>query len=157
MDKVQAFGKDFSWEKPESCPSCGGIRLWGHGFVLRYFCGFPQGLWLKRYRCPDCGAVHTVRPVEFSPGFHYPWKKIQASLDQKMRGGIFQKNTSRQCQQYWLKAYRFQVYRKGNFPSHMAAPKSQRMVTFRLNYREIIYFATSPYLPFAVTTQPLRI
>jgi hypothetical protein len=104
LEEVQALGKEFSWEKPENCPSCHGIRLWGHGFVLRYFFGFPQGLWLKRYRCPDCRAVHTARPAEYSPGFYYPWITIQASLDQKLKGGIYQKDITRQCQQYWQKA-----------------------------------------------------
>jgi hypothetical protein len=64
LEKLQALGKQFHWKKPECCPECGSIRLWGHGFVLRQFVGFAQGLWMKRYRCPDCHAVHTCRPKQ---------------------------------------------------------------------------------------------
>ena len=157
LEKVQALGKEFPWKKPRGCPSCGGIRLWGHGYVLRYFHNFSQGLWLKRYRCPECGAVHTVRPIEYSPGFQYPWETIRISLEQKQGGGIFLPEVSRQCQQYWLKAYRFQLKRIKHDIRYQPVPKSQKQVTFRLFYHEMTFSSQSPYLPFAVTTRPLRI
>ncbi len=71
LEIIQAFGKHFKWKNPGICPNCIGARLWGHGFVLRYFAGFVCGLWMKRWRCPDCGSVHTVRPEEFSPCCKY--------------------------------------------------------------------------------------
>lgn len=157
LEELQASGKDFPWKKPNSCPSCGGVRFWGHGFVLRYFHKYTAGMWLKRYRCPDCRAVHTVRPEEYSPGFQYPWKEIQSSLEQKLRGLKYRKDLSRQCQQYWMKAFQFQRTRFSNWPVTSSIPNSQKQVTFRLNYHEKLYATEPPSLPFAVTVRPLRI
>ncbi len=50
---------------PLRCPRCGSARLWGHGFAARYFEGFGKCLWVKRFRCSDCFAVHTCRPLGF--------------------------------------------------------------------------------------------
>ena len=58
LEKIQGLGKQFPWKNPKNCPCCSASRLWGHGYVLRYFVGVALGLWMKRWRCPDCGAVH---------------------------------------------------------------------------------------------------
>jgi hypothetical protein len=84
LEKLQELGKQFCWKKPDSCPECGSMRLWGHGFVLRQFVGFAQGLWMKRYRCPDCHAVHTCRPEQFLPGMQYPIQTQKSSLEAKL-------------------------------------------------------------------------
>lgn len=62
LKDIFALGKDFPWERPAICPRCGHYRLWGHGFVQRYFRGFPSCLFLKCYRCPACHCVLTTRP-----------------------------------------------------------------------------------------------
>ncbi len=157
LEELKDSGKEFPWINPDSCPCCGGYRLWGHGFVLRYFHGYTAGLWLKRYRCPDCHTVHTLRPEKYSLGFQYPWKEIQSSLEQKLKGLTFRIELSRQCQQYWMKALLFQQKRVSNWPGPIEFPLNQKQVTFRLNYREIPYRVAPPYLPFAVTVRPLRI
>ena len=156
MEKLQVLGKDFPWEKPERCPECGSIGLWGHGYVLRYFHEIVTGLWIKRYRCPDCHAVHTLRPFDYSPGFQYSWTTIQNSIQEKKNGSNFLKTVSRQCQQYWFKAYRFQQKRQRNFTVSYDIPSSQKDVTFRINYHEIPCTEDPPYLPFAVTVKPSR-
>jgi len=156
MEKLQVLGKEFPWEKPKYCPVCGSRRLWGHGFVIRYFQDIATGLWIKRYRCPDCHAVHTLRPFDYSPGFQYPWPIIQHSIYLKSKGFRFLQRVSRQCQQYWFKAWQFQQRRVGNFSSSARLPGSQKEVTFRLNYHEIPWTGDPPYLPFAVTVKPRR-
>lgn len=150
------LGKEFPWEKPKSCPECGSLRLWGHGYVIRYFQNIASGLWLKRYRCPDCHAVHTLRPFDYSPGFQYSWQIIQLSISHKIEGFPFLKQISRQCQQYWHKAWQFQQKRALNSPSYICLPNSQKEVTFRLNYHAIPWTGDPPYLPFAVTVKPYR-
>jgi len=42
--------------------------LWGHGYVERYFGELSERIPLKRWRCPDCCAVHTVRPDNYWRG-----------------------------------------------------------------------------------------
>jgi len=151
LEKLQALGKDFPWIKPYFCPNCHSSRFWGHGFVLRYFSEISTGLWLKRFRCDDCRVVFTVRPVEYPPGFQYPWKDIRRSIADKLKGKIYRRDLPRQNQQYWLKAFQFQCRRIGNVHPTDAADLVQTSVTFRLNYRQIPWPGDPPYLPFAVT------
>jgi len=107
-------GKDFPWPRPHRCPCCQGRRLWGHGYAYRYFEGFSHGLWMKRYRCPDCGAVHTLRPRQFYKGFHYSRLSILLSLLSRIIHGRWLKCLPRQVQQYWFKGLRFQASRGRN-------------------------------------------
>ena len=65
---------------------------------------------------PNCGAVHTLRPIEYPPGFQYPWERIRNSIIGKSSGQIFDKSIPWQNQQYWLKAYLFQKRRHRNWP-----------------------------------------
>ena len=107
-------GKDFCWPRPDRCPRCQGRRLWGHGYVRRYFEGWIEGIWIKRYRCPDCRAVHTLRPERFYKGFHYSVSTILLSVFNKIVEGRWLKCLSRQVQQYWYKGLRFQACRYSN-------------------------------------------
>jgi len=157
LQKIQEHGKKYSWEKPKKCPSCNSIRLWGHGYVIRYFYGYIQGIWMKRWRCPDCGAVHTARPCEYPVGFQYPHDIINKSLLTKLEGNPFVLDIPRQNQQYWMKAFKFQSQQLANWLSPLQYFKTfiesdQKQITFRLKYRNIPYGSDPPYLPFAVTT-----
>jgi len=107
-------GRDFPWPRPEQCPRCEGQRLWGHGYVRRYFEGFSEGIWIKRYRCPDCRAVHTLRPECFYKGFYYSIVTILVSLLNRIVHSRWLKCLSRQAQQYWFKGLRFQASRYSN-------------------------------------------
>lgn len=107
-------GKDFCWPKPERCPRCEGRRLWGHGYVQRYFEGWTEGIWIKRYRCPDCRAVHTCRPLEFYRGFHYSRLSILLALLNRIIHGRWVRCLTRQVQQYWWKGLRRQASRFQN-------------------------------------------
>ena len=124
LEKLQVLGKDFPWKKPSSCLECGCLRLWGHGYVRRYFHGFTSGLWIKRYRCPECHAVHTLRHEGYSPGFQYSWATINHSIRVKTHCKTFLKLISRQCQQYWFKAHQFQKKRQENFIDSQHIPIS---------------------------------
>ena len=71
--KLQKLGKSYPWKKPPHCPHCKG-RIWGHGYVMRYFDGYSQAFFLKRYFSPDCGRVFCLRPKSH-------WPRFQASRD----------------------------------------------------------------------------
>ena len=107
-------GKEYPWERPRRCPSCGGLRLWGHGYVLRYFEDLAFGLWMKRYRCPDCRSVHTCRLDGFYRGFRYSVSSILHSLHSRIVEGRWLRSNSRQCQQYWWRGFRLQASRLRN-------------------------------------------
>lgn len=55
-------GKDFPWVRPVACLRCRHSKVWGHGFVPRFFDGFVLCLYMKCYRCPLCRCVMTSRP-----------------------------------------------------------------------------------------------
>ncbi len=71
LNKVSAQGKNFNWKRPK-CPK-GCPKMWGHGYILRYYSRYPHCIYIKRYRCPSCGAVVTLTPNEF-------WEKYQSSI-----------------------------------------------------------------------------
>lgn len=104
-------GKNFYWPRPAQCPRCKGRRLWGHGYVQRYFEGWCEGIWIKRYRCPDCRAVHTLRPERFYKGFYYSIWAILLSILNRIIHSRWLKCLSRQVQQYWYKGLCFQSCR----------------------------------------------
>ncbi len=99
-------GKTYGWPRPARCPGCGSSRLWGHGFVERYFEGFGLPLWVKRFRCPDCRAVHTLRPEAFMRALRYRAEIIVSALREKIAGKRWLRSVSRQTQQYWLRSLR---------------------------------------------------
>jgi hypothetical protein len=101
-------GKLFPWPRPGWCPRCGGARLWGHGFVFRFFDGCAAALPMKRWRCPDCGAVHTCRPADYWRRFLASIETITASLTAKIAGGQWRTEVSRQRQQGWYRGFRIQ-------------------------------------------------
>jgi len=107
-------GKNFPWPRPEQCPGCQSRRLWGHGYVQRYFEGWSEGIWIKRYRCPDCRAVHTLRPERFYKGFYYSIWTILLSILNRIIHSRWLKCLSRQGQQYWYKGLLFQASHHSN-------------------------------------------
>jgi hypothetical protein len=65
-------------------------------------------LWIKRWRCPDCDAVHTCRPDSHWRRFLSPITIIIAILNAKAAGAPWSKCESRQRQQYWYRGYTIQ-------------------------------------------------
>jgi len=87
VKRLVEAGRDFPWPRPARCPSCRGSRLWGHGYAGRYFQDEVRPVWLKRYRCPDCQAVHILRPASYRARFRYSIRTILRSLGRKIRQG----------------------------------------------------------------------
>lgn len=77
--------------------------------MLGYFDLFQEGVWLKRYRCPVCGAIIVVRPKGFFPRFQSPIKTILRSISLKESKGRWLEGISRSRQLHWFKALRRRV------------------------------------------------
>jgi hypothetical protein len=116
VPEILGQGKRYPWPRPHHCPRCGGLRLWGHGYVSRYFDDLTESVWMKRWRCPDCGAVHTCRPRTHWRRFLAPIAVIVSSLIGKLGTSPWGKDVSRQRQQYWWHGYRIQSQVHG-FPA----------------------------------------
>lgn len=98
------MGKRYPWPKPQRCPQCEGRRLWGHGYSARYFESFMEPLWVKRYRCPDCHAVHTCRPEQYFERYRHPVVDVVMSLLNKIICGRWLRCINRQSQLWWYRA-----------------------------------------------------
>jgi hypothetical protein len=96
------LGRQFPWSRPPRCPGCGG-RIWGHGFCRAYFDGFDQALWLRRYRCRDCGMVFRLRPRGYWSRFQAPVGVIRFSLELRLATGRWLIDLSRSRQGHWLR------------------------------------------------------
>jgi len=148
-------GKKYPWPRPANCPNCNGLRLWRHGYVLRYF--DKSFLWMLKYRCPDCRSVHTLRPKSHYRRFWPPWSEILASLQEKILNNRWLKKFSRQRQQYWWHGFTKQLTRHSNTGNRLHFLKEQfdcpRLIlsTHSLEYFEIKPFRDTPHLTFAVT------
>lgn len=155
---IQEQKKYYRWNRPKKCPKCFSSRLWGHGFVQRYFIGYESALWMKRWLCADCRSVHTARPFQYPPGFQYPKKTIYNAIENRLQNKTYLQESSYQLQQYWLKALKFQSQLKNswtNLKHYFSESKKQKKfkVTFRLKYREIPCSKDPPHLLFAVKTR----
>ena len=106
IKEILALGKDYPWRKPKLCPRCRISRVWGHGFVLAYFDGLSEGLWLKRYRCPLCGCVLRLRPEGYLRRFQATVESIRSSLSRRLEMGRWPPNLLRSRQSHWLRALR---------------------------------------------------
>ena len=117
VQRLVQLGKKYPWPRPGRCLSCSSSRIWGHGYVQRYFEGFVHPLWIKRLRCPDCRTVYTLRPDLFYKGFQYTILTILSSLMAKIADGHWLVYLPRQNQQYWFRGLRLQSVRLKNILS----------------------------------------
>ena len=106
IKEILKRGRDYPWPRPKLCPRCRMGGVWGHGFVLAYFDGLVEGLWLRRYRCPGCRCVVRVRPEGFLSRFQAPIESIRLSLSQRLEKGRWPPFISRSRQGHWMRALR---------------------------------------------------
>ncbi len=162
LQHIQVLKKKYCWISPINCPSCKNSCVWGHGFVLRYFHGYNEGLWMKRWRCPECGAVHTSRPSEYAPGFQYLKETIYESITRKLSEGSYLTHIPYQIQQYWFKALLFQSAMLNSWNDlHIffkdSIKNNKYKVTFWLNINFLSCRGDPPHLLFALKTKWLWI
>jgi hypothetical protein len=104
------LGRKYPWQPPERCPKCGGVRVWGHGFVAAYFDeAGSHCVYLKRYRCPQCRVVIRMRPSGY-------WRRIQAAVAavrecvlDRLEKGRWPPGSNSARGRHWLRALKRQV------------------------------------------------
>lgn len=158
VKELSELGKRYPWKRPEQCPECESRRLWGHGYAERYFEGYKEALWVKKYRCADCKAVHTLRPASYYRRFQVQWLTILLSLYCKIEFKRWLKCFSRQRQQYWWKGFLKQASRESTIKCEYLLEVMIRLIlsniilsTHSLEYFEIKPLREPPHLTFAVT------
>ncbi len=73
-----------------------------HGFVEAIFDGFDAPLQLKRYRCPCCGCVITLRPDTHFSRFQASKETICSSLSCRIKTKQWPLGLSKSRQRHWL-------------------------------------------------------
>lgn len=154
--QIMSEGKLFPWPRPAKCPRCGGRKLWGHGFVERYFDGIDVPLPVKRWRCPDCRAVHTCRPASHWRRFLAPISVIIVSLTAKLTGFHWPEDESRQRQQYWYRGFLIQSHFDGLPPAALETLLLTHVViaTHSTADRTTVPVLDSPHRRLAATAPP---
>lgn len=104
LSKLAKLGKNFNWKKPESCPQCKN-KLWGHGFVNAYFNNFNKNLYLKRYRCPRCSIVITLRPLSHWSRFRYAIDDIYRGIKDRLKYLRWPPWLPRQVGGHWIRRF----------------------------------------------------
>jgi hypothetical protein len=110
---------------------------------------------MKRWRCTECSAVHTVRPQAFCSRFLSPWYLILTSLLVKQLHQRWLSLTSRQRQQYWMRGYLKQRQIAGGLVGVEQLHDAGLIVaTHSLTERVVHSFQWPAYLSFAATGGP---
>lgn len=110
LKQIHDLGREFPWPRPDCCMRCRSWRVWGHGFVRRYFDGFAASLFLKCYRCPLCGCVFTARPASHFPRIRSSREKIFSYLHQRIiRGRWPPSPLTRSCLRHWMANLKRQI------------------------------------------------
>ena len=125
---------------------------------------------MKRYRCPDCRTVYTLRPDTHYRGFWAPWRVILVALLHKLKAGRWTSRVSRsrQRQQYWRQGLRRQLLLEGvtkvSLQSRVAIGALKELVarliivsTHSVSYRLVRRVDAAPELVLAVPAVGLRI
>lgn len=111
--KEKDEGRSYEWPRPDRCPRCSGVRIWGHGFVWAFFECFLKGLYLKRYRCPCCRCVMRMKPRGYFQGYSVPVETIRASVASRVNGEAWLKDLGRGRQRRWIRALMHQAIKTG--------------------------------------------
>jgi len=104
IKEIFKLGKKYKWQKPGKCQQCNEPKLWGHGFVLSFFDGFKQGLYLKRYRCPYCHTIFKLKPKGYFNRFQADIKLIFSSIVSRIRKNRYLPGLSWSRQHFWFTA-----------------------------------------------------
>jgi hypothetical protein len=83
------------------CKKC-SCKMWGHGFVSRYFEGISHLVKIKRLICPRCGMVVVFRPRAFWPRFRSSISEIYTTLVVRLESGFWPIGFRRQRGWHWL-------------------------------------------------------
>jgi hypothetical protein len=99
IEDIYREGKEYHWHRPRC--KC-GAKVHGHGFVTRYFNCFKEHLFIKKWRCPKCGAVITARPSGYWPRFQESIKTIFETIKSRIKNYKWPPWTKRQRAGHWL-------------------------------------------------------
>ena len=102
-------GRDFLWQRPAKCLRCANWIVWSHGYVQRNFEGFSVPLWLRRYRCPECGCIIQMSPSSHFSRFQSSRNAIRSALVQRISDEKWPPGQVSGRMRHWLRNLRRQI------------------------------------------------
>jgi len=103
LRKISEEGKNHKWGTC-ICIKC-NRKMWGHGFVTRYFSVILNSIYVKRYRCPDCRSVVSTRPEGHWPHIRSSIVFIYHALHSRISTGQWPPDIPRQRRGHWLRRF----------------------------------------------------
>ena len=129
IHEISELGECFKWPVLD-CEKC-SCRMWGHGFVGRYFEGLSGLLRIKRLICPECGMVVVFRPSAFWPRFRSSIAEIYAALMTRLGSGFWPIRFKRQRGWYWLRKLMSAVIMNGHSaPAQFLTQRFEKKIQF---------------------------
>lgn len=102
LKEVFEQGIGFQWPRPACCPLCNHYKVWGHGYVERFFDSFAGVFFVKRFRCPTCGCVITCRPSTHFRRIQAAKTFVRHSLSKRLSKGRWDARVCSSRQRHWL-------------------------------------------------------
>lgn len=99
-NEISESGRKFNWPE-HSCEKC-SRKMWGHGYVSRYFDGITDPIPIKRLICAGCGMVVIFRPSTHWARFRSSIKSIYEILCFRLKDCFWPPGFRRQRGGYWL-------------------------------------------------------
>ena len=121
VQELCEHGRLFNYNRPDC--TCGCKKVWGHGFVTRILDGCSVEL--KRFRCPQCQTVFTLRPSSFRPRFQNSIRVMFMGLVASLSTGRWARPVPRQRGRHWLR--RLERFAAAHFPSEPILSLLQRL------------------------------
>ena len=126
VEQLRQQAREFNWNRP-TC-GCGCEKVWGHGFVSRIL--DDSRVELKRFLCPNCGTVFTLRPSGFFPRIQTCILSVFIALRLKLTTGHWPQPARRQRTGHWMR--RFDLLAAGHFPTETLTSLLERLYASRL-------------------------
>lgn len=103
LKEIFQKAKNHPWTRPSECPRCAGARLWGHGYIPAWFDECEGLVYLRRYRCPECGCVVQLKPQGYFDRFHCLATTIRERISHRIKTNHWWGGLSRSRQGHWLR------------------------------------------------------
>jgi hypothetical protein len=117
------LGRKYRWQRPERCPKCQSVRVWGHGYVEAYFDEAGSAcVFLKRYRCSDCRVVIRLRPCGYFRRIQATVAAVRRWVVDRLEKGRWPPGCNSARGRHWLHALKRQVR------THLGLGWAERMV-----------------------------
>jgi hypothetical protein len=132
LDEIYEAGRNFKWETP-TCEKC-NLKMWVHSFTTRYFDGYANQFWIKKFRCKSCGTVFTPKMKDFLPRYQTSTPSIIETILYRLTNLGWPNKHLRQRCGHWLRKFltKLKMDCPGSSPIDVLSIWSDKQIPFLL-------------------------